>query len=465
MADEPIPVLANSLMVAIENENKPELIRIFLEAYYQSKLAELVNLTFRRYNVTPLILAIQRKVDIDIIHQLVNAGADVNEKKDKTPLGELLSNIIPTSTTGKRRDIEYTAEVFIILLNKGVDVTQKSDGKTPLELARLFLTDGDEVMREGKYSKQGIIDMIEQRIKLEPSLMNLTELTKIHLDEEAPLEDLVESMEEELRKPPPESRDGKKYLQLLDICRTPSTWATVSMTPLFVMLNYTNPPKNLLIFYNLFVENYHPQTTDSGQENILDQTYDTQTPIMIFFIRFNSKTINASNNPVDLLRKMCEDLKVARDALTGVVRTGHRSRAEEINKRDMYGLTALDYAEAAGVQEYIDIIKEIHPNAKNGRDFGNISDPNSPFNGRPIKVGILQHIFGNDTSPPPPPFLADFRLFQPATPGPATPGPATPEPATPEPATPGPATPGPATPRTPDGSRVSSPSSPPPNIR
>ena len=71
-------------MVAIENENKPELIRIFLEAYYQSKLAELVNLTVRSYNVTPLILAIQRKVDIDIIHQLVNAGADVNEKKDKT---------------------------------------------------------------------------------------------------------------------------------------------------------------------------------------------------------------------------------------------------------------------------------------------------------------------------------------------------------------------------------------------
>ena len=55
----------------------------------------------------------------------------------------------------------------------------------------------------------------------------------------------LESMEEELRKPPPESRDGKKYLQLLDICRT-----HVSMTPLFVMLNYTLPPENLLTFYS-----------------------------------------------------------------------------------------------------------------------------------------------------------------------------------------------------------------------
>ena len=123
--------------------------------------------------------------------------------------------------------------------------------------------------------------------------------------------------------------------------------------------------------------NYHPKTTDSGEENILDQTNDTQTPIMIFFTRFNSKTINAYNNPVDLLRKMCEDLKVGRDFITGVLRTATVPRAEEINKRDMFGLTALDYAEASGVQEYIDIIKQIHPNAKMEEDFGNISDPNS----------------------------------------------------------------------------------------
>ena len=32
----------------------------------------------------------------------------------------------------------------------------------------------------------------------------------------------------------------------------------------------------------------------------------------------------------------------------------------------MFGLTALDYAEASGVQEYIDIIKQIHPNAMEG---------------------------------------------------------------------------------------------------
>ena len=180
--------------------------------------------------------------------------------------------------------------------------------------------------------------------------------------------------------------------------------------------------KIYLPYYNLFVENYHPKTTDSGEENILDQTNDTQTPIMIFFTRFNSKTINAYNNPVDLLRKMCEDLKVGRDFITGVLRTATVPRAEEINKRDMFGLTALDYAEAAGVQEYIDIIKQIHPNAKNGRDFGNISDPNSPFNGRPIKEGILQDIFGNDTPPSTPPHLEDFRVSPAATPeGPHTP--------------------------------------------
>jgi ankyrin repeat protein len=446
MADDPILVLANSLMVAIENEDKPELTRIFVDAYLDNKLTDLVNLTVRGYDVTPLMHAIRCKADIDIIYKLVNAGADVNEENDKTPLGELLSNVIPRSTTGESRYIMYTVEVFIILLNKGVDVTQKSDGKTPLELARL--PHHDQPTARGIYSQQGIIDMIEQRIELEPSLMNLTD--KMDNVDEEPLETLVESMKEELSKPRPESSDGKKYLQLLDTCQT-----YTGLTPLFFMLKHSHPPENLLTFYNLFKENYHPKTTDSGEENILDQTYDTQTPIMIFFTRFNSKTINAYNNPVDLLRNMCEDLKVGKDALTGMLRTGHRSRAEEINKRDMFGLTALDYAEAAGVQEYIDIIKQIHPNAKNGRDFGNISDPNSPFNGRPIKVGILQDIFGNDTPPSTPPHLEDFRVSPAATPGPATPEPATPEPATP----------GPATPRTPDGSRVSSPSSPPPNIR
>lgn len=438
---DPLMTLANSLMVAIENEDKPELTRIFVDAYLDNKLTDLVNLTVRGYDVTPLMHAIRCKADIDIIYKLVNAGADVNEENDKTPLGELLSNVIPRSTTGESRYIRYTVEVFIILLNKGVDVTQESGGKTPLELARL--PHHDQVTARGKYSQQGLIDMIEQRIELEPSLMNLTD--KMDNVDEEPLETLVESMKEELSKPRPESRDGKKYLQLLDTCQT-----YTGLTPLFFMLKHSHPPENLLTFYNLFVENYHPKTTDSGEENILDQTYDTQTPIMIFFTRFNRKTINSYNNPVDLLRKMCEDLKVGKDALTGVLRTGHRSRAEEINKRDMFGLTALDYAEAAGVQEYIDIIKEIHSNAKNGRDFGNISDPNSPFNGRPIKVGILQDIFGNDTPPSTPPHLEDFRVSPVATP---------------EPATPEPATPGPATPRTPDGSRVSSPSSPPPNIR
>ena len=116
---DPLMTLANSLMVAIENDPLTvKLTRIFVDAYLDNKLKDLVNLTVRGYDVTPLMHAIRCKADIDIIYKLVNAGADVNEEKDKTPLGELLSNIIPTSTTGKRRDIEYTAEVFIILLNK-----------------------------------------------------------------------------------------------------------------------------------------------------------------------------------------------------------------------------------------------------------------------------------------------------------------------------------------------------------
>ena len=163
MEQEPIQGLANSLMVAIENENQPDLIRIFLEVYLESKLAELVNLSVRGYDETPLIHAILGKVDINIIHQLINAGADVNDGDGstaiKTPLGELLSNITPTSSTGKPRDIQYTAEVFVLLLDSGVDVTQKSDPGwlPPLELANTFLTDGD-VRRVGKFSKQGIIE-------------------------------------------------------------------------------------------------------------------------------------------------------------------------------------------------------------------------------------------------------------------------------------------------------------------
>jgi ankyrin repeat protein len=95
-----IQASANSLMAAIENQNKPELIRIFLEAYYENKLTDLVTgpvtSSARGYNkLTPLSLAISCKVDIDIIHQLINAGADVNEETDYdiTPLGRLLSNI------------------------------------------------------------------------------------------------------------------------------------------------------------------------------------------------------------------------------------------------------------------------------------------------------------------------------------------------------------------------------------
>ena len=69
---------------------------------------------------------------------------------------------------------------------------------------------------------------------------------------------------------------------------------------------------------------------------------------------------------------MCEDLKKVG---TGELRTVDPSRDHEINKRDMYGLTALDYANGGGVEEYINIIKEIHPNAKTGTELGNISGP------------------------------------------------------------------------------------------
>ena len=86
----------------------------------------------------------------------------------------------------------------MILLNKGVDVTQESDGKTPLELARL--PHHDQATARGKYSQQGPIDMIEQRIELEPSLMNLTD--KMDNVDEEPLETLVESMKEELKELP-----------------------------------------------------------------------------------------------------------------------------------------------------------------------------------------------------------------------------------------------------------------------
>ena len=441
MSDEnSLPNLANSLMVAIENETlggRNGLTRILVDAYYENKLTDLVNLTVRGYNVTPLMHAIRCKVDIDIIRKLINAGADLNDENenDKTPLGELLSNIKPTSSTGKPRDIQYTAEVFIILLNRGVDVKQKSDDKTPLELARLYLTDGD-VLRRGKYSKQGIIDMIEQRIELEPSLMELTD--KMDNVDDEPLETLIENMKEELSKPRPESRDGKKYLQLLDARQN-----YTGLTPLFFMLKYSFPPENLLTYYNLFFEYYHPETNDSGEENILDQTYETQTPIMIFFIRFNSKTIHAYNNPVDFLRKMCEDLKVGRNSLTGELRIGHPSRVDEINKRDMWGLTALDYAHGADVEEYINIIKEIHPNAKTGTELGNIDNPASPFDGRPTKVGMLHELFNRvEDEPSTPPHLEDFRLSPPALP--ATPASAA----------------SPATPATPDS--VPTPESPPP---
>ena len=131
------------------------------------------------------MFAIQCKVDIEIIHKLINAGADVNDgdgfmlaifSSSETQLGLLLSDVTATSSTGKPRDIEYTAQVFEILLNSGVDLREESDGKTPLELANTFLTDGD-IRRDGKFSKQGIIDMIEQRIELEPSLM----LSLIHI--------------------------------------------------------------------------------------------------------------------------------------------------------------------------------------------------------------------------------------------------------------------------------------------
>ena len=277
----PLMTLANSLMVAIENEKLDGgngITRILVEAYYENKLLELVNLPVRGYEQTPLMYAIKNKVDIDIIQKLINAGAYVNDgdgfmvaSSSGTQLGELLSNITPTSSTGKPRDIEYTAKVFEILLNSGVDVTQESDGKTPLELANTFLTDGD-VRRVGKFSKQGIIDMIEQRIELEPSLMDLTNAMD-NVDEE-PLETIIEYMKEELSKPPPESSDGKKYIQLLDVRQNYN-----GLTPLFFMIRYTVPVENLVTYYNLFVEYYHP---DSGEENILDQTYRTRTPIMMF---------------------------------------------------------------------------------------------------------------------------------------------------------------------------------------
>ena len=122
-------------------------------------------------------------------------------------------------------------KVFEILLNSGVDVTEESDGKTPLELANTFLTDGD-IRRDGKFSKQGIIDMIEQRIELEPSLMDLTNAMD-NVDEN-PLETLLEDMKEELSKPPPESSDGKKYIQLLDARQNYN-----GLTPLFFMIRFT----------------------------------------------------------------------------------------------------------------------------------------------------------------------------------------------------------------------------------
>ena len=141
---EGISPLIKSQVPDFVNADHPNFVA-FLEAYYESKLEELVNLSVRGYNKTPLMYAINQKVDIEIIHQLINAGADVNDGDGTTtiitPLGELLSNVMPTSSTGKPRDIQYTAEVFVLLLDSGVDVTQQSDDKTPLELASTFLTD------------------------------------------------------------------------------------------------------------------------------------------------------------------------------------------------------------------------------------------------------------------------------------------------------------------------------------
>ena len=58
----PLMTLANSLMVAIENEDKPELTRIFVDAYLDNKLTDLVNLTVRGCDVTPLMHAIRYKL-------------------------------------------------------------------------------------------------------------------------------------------------------------------------------------------------------------------------------------------------------------------------------------------------------------------------------------------------------------------------------------------------------------------
>ena len=429
-----IQEFGNSLMVAIQTENQGELNRIFSEAYHEGMLANLVYVPVSGYEQTPLMFAIQCKVDINIIRQLINAGADVNEETEDvvTPLGLLLSDVSATSSTGKPRDIEYTAKVFEILLNSGVNVTEESGGKTPLELARTFLTDGS-VRRVGKLSKQGIIDMIEQRNELEPSLMDLTNAMD-NVDDEL-LDTVIENMKEELKKPRPET-DGKKYLQLLD-----ARHSFNGLTPLFFMLKYIvpgararRPPPpvvwhpasepnvaNLLLYYNLFVEYYQPETDDSGEENILDQTFKTLTPIMMFLIRFNKNSVRPTSNPKNLLRKMCEDMKVG----TGELRPGHPSRVEEINKRDMYGLTALDYAHGGGVEQYIDIIKEIHPNAKRGSEIGDISDPNSPFNGRPTEIGVMHEIFGEEEEPSTPSNL-DSTPRTPSTPSsprtPSTPG-------------------------------------------
>lgn len=377
--------LANSLMLAIQEENSETVSDLLIQAYEANILDDVIN--FENYDTyngeTPLIYALKSKVDLNLIEMLINAGVDVNLKNkvnDATPLAEFFS----TTSGGRERDLAYTFDVLNLMVIKGgASLNLKSGDMTILELVNLSIQDT---------TKETILERIRILETQQKSLEEIT-MTLDNLDEDD-LDTMIANLTTELEK------DPLGNVQILDM--SISQGFTAGYTPIFYLIKNFFPPRDLLRIYNLFVTHFRIIDDDTQPDfipkgNILHQTFTTLTPLTMFILRF--KTFNPETE--DFFRQMCIDFS----KINGVETT-----TPFIDYRDKYGLTILDYAEASGVQQYVDIIKEIYPDAKRGTELppqeNNLTFPFFKFPNPPMTIE-LRRVFEDDIPEPrTPPIMA-----------------------------------------------------------
>ena len=352
--------------------------------YQNSFLTGILNPSSPEADATPLVSAIKNNSSLDIISILVGAGADVDVRTSD----ELKTPLVYAVEANNMDAVEN-------LIVMGADVSVKTG---PLD-------------SEGSYTGPTALEVAESK------------------SDEERNQDIISVLRDAERIK--ESYDA--FIGLLDTVGIDSIDAiTEKLQTMFdqghgdvLTIRDRNGASGLMHMimtkdYSDDFQKIYQVLSDEGGPEIADFAMRGRTPLMMFIIKnhiFEDKF-------KEFITLLCND-------------------STNINQRDLFGMTALDYATLTLDDEYPQLIKTLKGDAKEGKELGLVDNPMSVFMGEETyepNQNIVKYMFTPGTSNTP---FSPYAMN--VTPGPVTPGPVTPGPVTPGPVTPGPVTPGPVT--------------------